>query len=76
LKRSLPKPSRLTPSEYSSGSPELAWTKKSGKLIERYGLRAAQIDDFLQARTGGAFHQKNFIERPAGAQSFPNGMNS
>jgi hypothetical protein len=39
-------------------------------------VRAAQLDNFLQPRTGGAFHQENLIERPAGAQGFTNRMNS
>jgi hypothetical protein len=42
----------------------------------RYGLRAAEFDDLLQARTGGAFDQENFIERLAGAERFTNRMDA
>ena len=48
----------------------------AGFKAQRNIALAAQFDDLLKARTGGAARDENTIERHAGFKGFPNGMDS
>jgi hypothetical protein len=43
---------------------------------QRHGALAREINDLLQAGSAGAARDQDAIQRPARAQSFPNGMNA
>jgi DNA-binding transcriptional MerR regulator len=54
---------------------------RSVQLIARFethrnGAFAAQFDDFLKTRAGGALDDEDAVERARGAECFPDGMDS
>jgi DNA-binding transcriptional MerR regulator len=48
----------------------------AGFESDGYGFFPAQIDDFLEPGSSSALHDQHSIQRPAGTQGFPHGMDS